>query len=296
MSESPEPSTYKPVAGYPALANMMAINTETAIFRKFRDLQMQNLLFMEAKLIDLQLRLRDAQKEDDVVDNPRTLFARDFYEMGANDLGEVQMALHREIHTILAEYRTTLLQMMELNNAPRPTKREIEFLRGYLPHIHDDFPRGTEGSTWDAVNDGDFITLDPREQREDIVTRFLSGFMVDVYHYCVIRRDDLLCRLRKKPSRAGAPFRVYSNKGIRTVSKVITTTTSAMLPPLAIIILRAVQSPNARMLFIFGFTVVFAAALAALTKASPAEIFAATAAFTAVEVVFVGSVGPSPSP
>lgn len=52
--------------GYPKLAGLMATSSEAAIFRQFRQLQMINLLRLQATLQDLENEYRDIRAKDSV--------------------------------------------------------------------------------------------------------------------------------------------------------------------------------------------------------------------------------------
>ncbi|KAI4226306.1 MAG: hypothetical protein LQ349_006899 [Xanthoria aureola] len=49
---------------YTALASMMANHAEAAIFRRFDTLNIKNLLYMQAELVDLEDQLHDIESED----------------------------------------------------------------------------------------------------------------------------------------------------------------------------------------------------------------------------------------
>lgn len=51
--------------GYHRLADLMGQYPETAIFRRFGDLNMLNILSLQAELIDLRVEFRDTWAEDD---------------------------------------------------------------------------------------------------------------------------------------------------------------------------------------------------------------------------------------
>lgn len=87
----------------------------------------------------------------------------------------------------------------------------------------------------------------------------------------------------------GDKTRIYDEKRIARVGDAIVATFSAALPTVAILVLYFVKSMLNRIGLVVVFTSVFAAALAIFTNAKRIEIFSATAAFAAVEVVFVGS-------
>lgn len=76
----------------------------------------------------------------------------------------------------------------------------------------------------------------------------------------------------------------------------VTTMLSCLLPVLAIVILYFVPDLAKRLGILAGLVVGFAGCLLWCTNAGGGDIFAATAAFTAVLVVFVGSTASSSSP
>jgi hypothetical protein len=50
--------------GYAKVANFMGTNNEFAIFRRFRVLNMQNLLYLQAEIVHLEGELRKVVDED----------------------------------------------------------------------------------------------------------------------------------------------------------------------------------------------------------------------------------------
>lgn len=69
----------------------------------------------------------------------------------------------------------------------------------------------------------------------------------------------------------------------------LSTVVAAMLLLGAIFLLRRVERENAQLGLISMFMVLFAGSVAVLTNAKRAEIFASTAAYAAVLVVFISS-------
>lgn len=78
-------------------------------------------------------------------------------------------------------------------------------------------------------------------------------------------------------------------KHVTWVAAGISTAVAAILLLGAIVLLRLLQDENAQLGVIAMFTVLFAASVGVLTNARRAEIFASTAAYAAVLVVFVSS-------
>ncbi|KAJ3946128.1 uncharacterized protein N0V96_004484 [Colletotrichum fioriniae] len=84
--------------------------------------------------------------------------------------------------------------------------------------------------------------------------------------------------------------RTYNEEKISRFGDIVLATLSAAQPTLAILILYFVQNMVHRIGLVIVLTMVFSVLFALLTRAKKAEIFAATAAFAAVEVVYIGSV------
>ena len=70
------------IKGYPKLARMLSIFPEAAVFRRFGNLGMLNLLSLQAELIDIETRLGDTWEDDDTssVSEVRE-YTSDFYRL-----------------------------------------------------------------------------------------------------------------------------------------------------------------------------------------------------------------------
>jgi hypothetical protein len=67
------------IIGYPKLAKIMSLSPETAIFRRFGELNMLNLLRLQAELHDLEHQLQEIRGEDALSKDPvRTGYVNDF--------------------------------------------------------------------------------------------------------------------------------------------------------------------------------------------------------------------------
>jgi len=91
------------------------------------------------------------------------------------------------------------------------------------------------------------------------------------------------------PSDHSAGLYNYSDGAIAKISALVATVLSSVLPIAGVIVLYFVENTLARIGIIAGMTALFSLCLAVLTSAKKSEIFAATAAFSAVLVVFLGS-------
>jgi hypothetical protein len=99
----------RPVLGYPALAAYMGATPETAIFRRFADLNVQSLLYYQAELICLEARLRKLEVANSNRDgsDSNSRYSRDWEwlsHQGSNGLFNDQLKLVLRIRTVLKDY------------------------------------------------------------------------------------------------------------------------------------------------------------------------------------------------
>ena len=87
----------------------------------------------------------------------------------------------------------------------------------------------------------------------------------------------------------GTNLRLYDDKAMAKVADALAAVTSSLLPTVMILVLYFVQTILWRLVLMIVFTAVFSAVLTVFTNAKRIEVFSATAAFAAVEVVFIGS-------
>ncbi|KAI9375788.1 hypothetical protein BJX61DRAFT_539519 [Aspergillus egyptiacus] len=280
--------------GYPKLARLMACYPETAIVRRFGELNMINILRLQAELQDMEHQLKEIRSEDmESGDRVRESYVTDFLMRDWKEDGDpLQYEMLLSIGKKLKEYNLALSQILELNKIPKPSTRELEFLRRWLirPSMGDNFLSDLEAKVWGSCNDTDFVTLSSRDTEEDAFTRFLHGTLLDIYHRVYGHRRKSTSATDPEPN-----FRAYTEGKLARLSNTITAMLSSVFPTVAILILYLVDSMFARIGLIIGFTALFAFVLSMFTSTRRVEVFAATAAFAAVEVVFVGSIPPSAS-
>lgn len=103
------------------------------------------------------------------------------------------------------------------------------------------------------------------------------------------RLQPLKLTLRADCQAIDGHARAYSPQTVSRVGSAAVAALSSTLPTLAILVLYFVKDMVTRLGLVILFTTIFAFALAVLTDAKKVEIFSATAAFAAVEVVYIGS-------
>ncbi|KAF2229072.1 hypothetical protein EV356DRAFT_456550 [Viridothelium virens] len=269
--------------GYPKLARMMSFSSETTIFRRFRELHMLNLLRLQAELHDMEHELQEIRREDAESNDPvRMDYAQDFHLMrdSADTNDSLQYDLLNRIGQKLKDYAR------QIGAANSPHQRDVKFLQNWLvrPKMGSNFLVGHERTIWDDSNISDFVTIQPQQSDRDAFTFLLNGALLTFY-------DRIYGHRKTRPdSRYGAEdIREYDDAKILRLSKVLSGTLSSLLPTLAILILYFVRRMIIRIALVIIFTGLFSMTLSLLTEAKRVEVFSATAAFAAVEVVFIGS-------
>ena len=94
--------------GYTKIAALMGEYPESAIFKRFSKLNIQNVLYLQAELVGLEQDFRKHEAENDASnDNERSHFSEDWYTLSTTDDGEEdnqQWQLALQIRKKLKEY------------------------------------------------------------------------------------------------------------------------------------------------------------------------------------------------
>lgn len=92
-----------------------------------------------------------------------------------------------------------------------------------------------------------------------------------------------------KANELGRNLRLYDDRKITKIADVLAAVISSLLPTVMILVLYFVRSMLWRLGLLIIFTAIFSASITLFTNAKKVEVYSATAAFAAVEVVFIGS-------
>ncbi|KAJ8106799.1 hypothetical protein OPT61_g9302 [Boeremia exigua] len=272
-----------------------------------------SLLSLQAELVDLQAQLRDMWAEDDELgDADEKRFSTYFRVLRGSGNPEdcMQYAKLVEMRTKLREYRKTEKEKFGMKNMPAPEQADLRFLRGWLDGIGegDGFLEGNEAFTWQLPSkdpqqnhkalERDMMRLHKASAEQDIFSRVLSSSLLDLWAWM---RSFPSSETMGSMSAAhqGPTFRKtidpdsgilhYSEERLLRFNNVFISVVSATLLILSIVALYFINTVGGRIGAMAGFTIVFALVLAIFTNARRLEIAAWTAAFAAVEVVFIGS-------
>ncbi|KIW90084.1 uncharacterized protein Z519_09515 [Cladophialophora bantiana CBS 173.52] len=138
---------------------------------------------------------------------------------------------------------------------------------------------------WSEAHEDDLITTaDPSQM--DATSTWISEKLLPNYHWWIGKHYK--APIDAEPLTGIAN---YLNKGIINAVDILATNVSCLFSILSIVALYFIQSIALRIGMTAIFTAVFCLCLAAMTEARRFEIFAATSAFAAVQVVFIGTTG-----
>ncbi|KAF4629709.1 hypothetical protein G7Y89_g8437 [Cudoniella acicularis] len=276
----------KPSRGYHKLASLMSVDSETAIFRRFTKLNMLVLMSLQAELMDLEDAFEQTCFEDDQSgDDTRQKFSVDFKALRNAKAGnDIQWQALMDIKSKMKEYNKTLLEIASVQGLSKPNDRQLRFLRDWLvdPKMGKSEIRGRQGRTWNAK---DLVVLKGSDGERAPFSAWVSG--------SVLRFFDRIWGFKHKSwsqqvdAEAGIVF--YEETKLTKYSKAVVTIIASLIPIVCIVVLYVLKSNGWRLGTMAFFTAAFAAILVIFTSAKEVEIFAGTAAFAAVEVVFIGS-------
>lgn len=270
--------------GYRAVAAWIARDpdNETFIYRRFDQLSARNLLYLQSELLALERRLEQLDAETaksadmELKDSARRW---EIFSKNAENRVEERdrMNLVFEIRAKIKEYHKALVLQSQVAKLDRPSSRVIETFRIWF----DGGKQKNGGPKPDPVLGGQAKHfLDDEQDLAALKTPadddFLSRFLQD--HWPVTSRHPGDHR-----DRTGH----YQERHVVWTVAIISTIIAAVLLVGAIAGLYVEQRPKARLGMIAAFTAAFALSVILLTNARRAEVFAGTAAYAAVLVVFV---------
>ncbi|WQF80553.1 hypothetical protein CDEST_05567 [Colletotrichum destructivum] len=262
--------------GYANVARWMALDAdgETHIYRKFDELAARNLLFFQSELLALAAQLdhfdeKDAETDDmDLKDAAMTWETLERRAASDDRGAKSRMELIMRIREKIIEYHEALLLHSEITKLRRPNRRVLD---AFLMWFKQPFPAlGGRAKTF-LDDPDDLVALNAVSE-----TDFMSEYL---------RRH---WPAQKEISR-DASFGIgrYDEGSVTLAVAIVSILVAAVLLVGSITSLYFVQSDAAKLGMIAAFTALFATSVGTMTTARRAEIFAATAAYAAVLVVFV---------
>ncbi|KAK0703019.1 hypothetical protein B0T26DRAFT_756609 [Lasiosphaeria miniovina] len=323
----PQRRSLRKTRGWPRLAELMAMNPGLESFARFRELNIKNLLYYQVELARLSKDLEEAEEADYVRQQPQAegspderyaKFAENLTDLldsadpaDADDEDAKQVNLVVKMRRLLKEYNECLVLYSQVSALPEPETLNVNTLREWLRRA-DCGAFSTRGAGSDAWG-GDVAAADYRKpgadgtlwqnRADDGFTRWIGYQWIPFWH--TLRNPQPRAEGDGDPEKAtnnntSATSRqssadnddvpaIYAGSTMQMVASFTATIVACVLPTLAIAILAQQEHMLQRLLYIGGFTVAFAVMLMALTDCSTSRVhvFTATAAFSAVLVVFV---------
>ncbi|EPE33161.1 hypothetical protein GLAREA_06173 [Glarea lozoyensis ATCC 20868] len=282
------PQGSMPGADYPQLAHLMYRVPELAIFRSFRELTLLRLLSLQAELLEL-VEEYEASYEADLrgdseqpTTHERQELSRSFRKL--RESGPIESLQYEALDSIFKkvdEFYAAFIQASEMSKASKPEKGDLDHLRQWLSHptVGGNFLPKSEDA-WVKKYDADQITLIAKEGG---LMRRSSSWIILIYDWVLGRHfvPDVI------DSETGS--RYYPTTLEKRIAKVTTSVIASLIPGLVILGLYFIDTTIKRIGTMLACTAVFAFVLSFWTQANVIDVFAATAAFAAVEVVFIGS-------
>ncbi|KAI0434246.1 hypothetical protein F5Y09DRAFT_297000 [Xylaria sp. FL1042] len=307
--------------GWPRLAQMLAETPELESFRRFRELNVKTLLYYQAEIAELEA---DLIKAEDIDRGKKSSgqwegnYARLAYRMvRSRDLPNVdtkQCDIVLKIRERLREYNSALLQHAQISALPLPDNHNVETLRLWIRRdgCGIDAIGGKGAAAWGDINDDESDPVPLSSRILPVLGRLLWPRTVHPKNPDLVRTQPFreldtftrwveqefaplwhdLCHPKKIESpdnRRYAVVTTYSEPKMLKFTSFVATVIASVLPTVAIGILTTAKTTLQKLYYIGGFTALFAIGLLWLTESGTTriQIFMATAAFSAVLVVFV---------
>ncbi|KAK0662121.1 hypothetical protein QBC41DRAFT_235370 [Cercophora samala] len=281
--------------GYAKAAHLMAHHEEFAIFRQFKQLNYLSLLHQQAEIIHLQDSLSHLVQRD-ATHPERGSYAKSWFSLshGTDSESRQQWKKLKRLRKKLDRYNDTLHKQSLLASLNPPNQQDLDFLRLWFQRPGmGNFPiRGLDRGAWNTEFEHDLVALQPR-LTPDPISSFFARHIFPLFHRLYGQRF-------KDPESGnlgiGEGIWTYRESKLGMVVDVVVTVVASLLPLISTIVLYLIEerTKGVKLGVVVVFAAAFAFALATMTKARRVEAFAATAAFAAVNVVFLTSTCTSP--
>jgi len=196
--------------GYTKLASLMGHHSELAIFRRFGTLNARNLLYLQAELVHLELKLNRCAAADLASHDPdRAIYDRDWQTL--SESGQLPDGNPEQWDTILGIRKTlkeyskldltyaavdadmykdealVLQSLVSKHDSPNP--QDLKFLQNWMkrPTMGYVYLLGADSDIWEKPDPADLIAIQCRES-QSFFSHFLGDFVIHWYHRCLGKR------------------------------------------------------------------------------------------------------------
>jgi len=186
-----------------------------------------------------------------------------------------------------------VIQTAQILNISKPRPSELGFLRYWLDWRcgGNSFLKGIESEPYSTVNadrTADLITLSPAADK-DPFAQFLSDKLLDWYHGYKGHQKNPISDHELGPPTFGKLWEYKQEKFIR-IGDIICAFLSSMIPATSIFLLYYIHSMFLKLVIATMMSFFFSFVMAVIIRGRRADVFAASTAFAAVQVVFIGGV------
>jgi hypothetical protein len=179
-----------------------------------------------------------------------------------------------------------LLQTAQIKSLPKPLTSEYEYLTEWFkrPLGGNNFLKGVEADAWRPEHLADLAVVSHSSKDRDRFAQFMSDCILPWFHNTIGQK------LRNPvPESKAYDTWEYKPSAFVLLGNVICMVLSALVPSTSIFVLFFITSMIARMGIITAMSLIFAVVMTFIVQGRRVDVFAATTAFAAVQVVFLGS-------
>lgn len=273
----PRPSN----SNYLRLAALIGKHPTVAIFRRFRHLGAQVLLFKQAEILHLEAEMKTMpipltnDQEPNWAQNWETFVESDEYAVYFDDLTRK-----------LKDYYETLAAFQKADSFADPENVDASALRAWLHHPHggNNFLKGCEQHAYDKDFAHDLATTSERRQNRDLFSALISDSATTLLHSTFPKHFNPKSYDSPTDSadpRLEANLTEWNDKKLRRYTGLFVVLISYAIPAGALFALYFIPMNQmvARLGAVVGFSAVFSVCLKLFTRARPIEVFAAVAAY-----------------
>lgn len=178
-----------------------------------------------------------------------------------------------------------LIQTAEIKALGRPQTWAHDYLKEWFarPWGGNNFLRGVEADAWRPEYVPDLIVLSHSSKDRDHFAQFLSDTFLPSFHRRIGQKF-------KNPIPESKVYRTweYKQKIFVVLGDVICMVLSALVPSISIFVLSFLNDMVARLIVITAMSFAFSVIMTLIVQGRRVDVFAATTAFAAVQVVFLG--------
>lgn len=300
--------------GYPALAAWVARDPdrETFVCRKFSWLAARNILHLQAELIALEHEIKQQDEEARRSADFQTRQSSRRWETllkgaaTADSLAWKRVESLKRLKTLLREYRMylpsniaqgklkqsltamideTLVLQSQISEMGTPNDQPLSALREFVKGT---FFRDENGKSLPIISGRAQAFLDDKNDLISMAKPHEEDYLTRILQNCWIsRKPKTVSSLDQMSADPFDRTAIYRNIHIVRTVAALDLLLAALLLVGSIVNLYFVQDHKAKLGLIALYTILFALSVTLCTNARRAEVFASTAAFAAVLVVFV---------